>query len=122
VPETRAARAELPSYLPVLAALADLELEIAEQTPAGWPVVPAAGARVALDLSGAIDVPAERARLSRSVEAQRKELAQVRAKLGNAGFLAKAPATVVETMRARESAATAELERLGGLLDALPAA
>ena len=83
-------------------------------------MVSAAGARLALDLSDAIDVGAERNRLAKAQEAARKELSQVGAKLGNAEFVAKAPPAVVEKMRVRQGAAAAELDRVAGLLAALP--
>jgi valyl-tRNA synthetase len=79
------------------------------------------GVTVELDLSGAIDVAAERRRLERDVAAARRELAQVSAKLGNEQFVAKAPADVVERMRARHAAAQADIERIEGQLSVLPA-
>ncbi len=78
------------------------------------------GLTVELDLSGAIDVAAERKRLQRDLAETQKELAQVTAKLGNEQFLAKAPAAVVEKMQARKAAADADIARLEGQLAALP--
>ena len=46
---------------------------------------------VALDLSGTIDVAAERKRLAKDLAAAEKEKAQANGKLGNEAFLAKAP-------------------------------
>ncbi|MDB1086712.1 valine--tRNA ligase [Streptomyces sp. ACA25] len=82
--------------------------------------LPVAGATVALDLSGAIDFEAERKRLRKDLAAAEKELAQTTAKLGNEGFLAKAPGQVVEKIRARQEAARSDIERLTAQLDALP--
>ncbi|MGH3658945.1 MAG: class I tRNA ligase family protein, partial [Micromonosporaceae bacterium] len=79
------------------------------------------GVTVTLDTRGAIDVAAERARLSKDLAATEKELAQCRAKLGNEAFLAKAPAPVVDKIRARLAAAETEHTRLTAALDALPA-
>src|SRR5215207_5481673 len=59
------------------------------------------GARVDLDLSGAIDFAAERARLSRDIAAARKELQTATAKLDNADFISKAPEPVVAKVRGR---------------------
>ncbi|HLZ37795.1 MAG TPA: valine--tRNA ligase [Mycobacteriales bacterium] len=81
--------------------------------------LPVAGIRVELDLSGAIDVAAERARLGRDLAAAEKELAQARAKLGNHQFLTKAPDAVVTKIRSREAAATAEIARIREQLAAL---
>jgi valyl-tRNA synthetase len=79
-----------------------------------------AGATVELDLSGAIDVAAERKRLEKDLAVLEKELAQVTAKLGNESFLAKAPEPVVEKIRARRAAAEADIGRVRAQLAALP--
>jgi valyl-tRNA synthetase len=75
---------------------------------------------VALDLSGAIDVEAERKRLAKDLAAAEKEKAQTTAKLGNEAFLAKAPEQVVEKIRKRLSAAEADIARLTAQIEALP--
>ena len=77
---------------------------------------------VELDLSGAIDVVAERRRLERDLVGVQKELAQVRAKLANPQFTGKAPEAVVAKVRARLAAAEADLTRIQTQLDALPTA
>lgn len=84
--------------------------------------LPVAGATVALDLSGAIDVAAERKRLAKDLAAAEKDLAQTTAKLGNEAFLGKAPDHVVEKIRARKAAAEADIERISAQLAALPEA
>jgi len=75
---------------------------------------------VEMDMSEAIDIPAERRRLEKDLLAAAKELDQVRTKLANDEFVARAPAAVVEQMRTRESKAEAEIGRLTLQLDALP--
>ncbi|MEV2258213.1 valine--tRNA ligase [Streptomyces anulatus] len=82
--------------------------------------LPVAGATVALDLSGTIDVPAERKRLTKDLDAAQKEKAQATGKLGNEAFLAKAPDNVVDKIRGRLSKAEADIERIGAQLAALP--
>ncbi|WP_066949765.1 valine--tRNA ligase [Streptomyces lushanensis] len=82
--------------------------------------LPVAGARVALDLSGTIDVEAERKRLTKDLGAAEKEKAQAEAKLGNEAFLAKAPDHVVEKIRARLARAEADIARIGAQVAALP--
>ncbi|HWB36080.1 MAG TPA: class I tRNA ligase family protein, partial [Rugosimonospora sp.] len=77
------------------------------------------GVTVALDTRGTIDVAAERARLGKDLAVAEKEKAAAEAKLGNADFLAKAPAPVVEKIRARLSAAESELARIGAALESL---
>jgi valyl-tRNA synthetase len=75
---------------------------------------------VELDTSGAIDVTAERARLGRDLAAAQKELDAAEKKLGNPKFVEKAPATVVDGIRARREAAVADIDRVTARLAALP--
>jgi valyl-tRNA synthetase len=106
-----------------IARLAALEpLTAAGSVPTGWPALSAAGARVALDLSGAIDVAAERSRLTRDLHAAEQELAQVRIKLANPQFVDRAPAEVVGSVRRREQDAATTVERITAQLAALPSA
>jgi valyl-tRNA synthetase len=74
-----------------------------------------------LDLSGAIDVGAERKRLAKEIAVAEKEVAQASGKLGNEQFLAKAPADVVARIRTRLTEAEADLVRIRAQLDHLPA-
>ncbi|SDK63322.1 valine--tRNA ligase [Streptomyces indicus] len=84
--------------------------------------LPVAGATVALDLSGTIDVAAERKRLAKDLAAAEKEVAAANGKLGNEAFLAKAPDQVVEKIRGRLAKAEADIERIKGQLERLPEA
>lgn len=84
--------------------------------------LPVAGATVALDLSGTIDVAAERKRQTKDLEAARKEKGQAEGKLGNEAFLAKAPDNVVDKIRGRLTKAEADIERITGQLANLPQA
>lgn len=84
--------------------------------------LPVAGATVALDLSGTIDVAAERKRLSKDLAAAEKEKQQAEAKLGNEAFLAKAPDNVVDKIKGRLAKSEADIARIQSQLDALPAA
>ncbi|WP_245818698.1 valine--tRNA ligase [Haloechinothrix alba] len=77
-------------------------------------------ASVELDLSEAVDVIAERKRLDKDLDAARKELEQTEKKLANPSFVEKAPAEVVEKMRARKQAAETEIERIESRLASLP--
>jgi valyl-tRNA synthetase len=67
---------------------------------------------VELDTSGAIDVAAERSRLGRDRAAAQKELDQADRKLGNPKFVEKAPAEIVDGIRARRAAAVTDIERI----------
>ncbi len=92
--------------------------------PTGFSADRAAGTRrrghVELDLSTAVDVGAERARLERDRAAAAKELEQTGHKLANDAFLAKAKPEVVDSVRARNSAAAADLRRIDEALARLP--
>jgi valyl-tRNA synthetase len=77
---------------------------------------------VALDLSGTVDVAAERKRLTKDLAAAEKELAGTEAKLNNPNFTDKAPAEVVAKIKARRELAAADIERIRARLDALPPA
>ncbi len=77
---------------------------------------------VELDISGAIDVATERARLGRYLAAAQKELDQADRKLGTPKFVEKAPADVVDGIRARQESAAGDIERITARLTALPSA
>jgi valyl-tRNA synthetase len=79
------------------------------------------GVTVEFDLSGAIDVAAERARLSKDLVAAEKERRVNAGKLGNAAFTDKAPEPVVAKVRERLAAAEADIARITAALEALPA-
>ncbi len=76
---------------------------------------------VELDLSGAIDVDAERKRLTKDLAAAEKELAGVDKKLSNPAFTDKAPAEVVDKIKQRRETAVADIERINARLASLPA-
>ncbi|PTA42332.1 valine--tRNA ligase [Micromonospora sp. RP3T] len=75
---------------------------------------------VALDTRGAIDVAAERARLTKDRAAAEKEATQARAKLNNPAFVGKAPEAVVAKIRERLAVAETDLTRIDAALEALP--
>jgi valyl-tRNA synthetase len=77
--------------------------------------------RVVLDLSGTIDVGKERARLAKALDVATNEVALAQAKLADPQFSGKAPQQVIEKMQARLQGAQADVLRLRGQLDALPA-
>lgn len=60
------------------------------------------GVEIYLPLKGLIDVEKESARLGKELETLEKEISRLRGKLSNAGFVAKAPADVVEKEREKQ--------------------
>jgi valyl-tRNA synthetase len=76
---------------------------------------------VEFDLTGSVDVAAERSRLSKDLANIEKDLATAKVKLENENFMAKAPLNVVDEIRARHDFCLAEIERINSLLAALPA-
>ena len=75
---------------------------------------------VTFDLSGAIDVKAERARLSKDLAAVEKDRETAKVKLENDNFMAKAPMDVVSSIRERLEFCDSEIVRIKSLLDSLP--
>jgi len=75
---------------------------------------------VEFDLTGAIDVAAERARLTKDLATAEKDRATAKVKLDNEGFMAKAPMEVVQEIRARLAQTTADIESISAQLAALP--
>jgi valyl-tRNA synthetase len=67
-----------------------------------------------------IDVPAERERLTKDIAKYEKGLAAAERQLGNEGFLAKAPAHVVEGLKKQESETRLLLDKARTALEALP--
>ncbi|MCG8917072.1 valine--tRNA ligase [Actinokineospora sp. PR83] len=114
--------AGLSAHTAAVTALARLTAPGETFAPSAALEVPLAGGAVTveLDLSGTVDVAAERKRLGKDLSVAEKELAQCEAKLGNPKFTDKAPADVVDKIRARRDTAAAEITRIRGRLDALP--
>ncbi|GAA1699971.1 valine--tRNA ligase [Fodinicola feengrottensis] len=84
--------------------------------------LPVHGLKLELDLSGTIDVAAERARLTKDLAAAEKEKQQNSGKLGNPAFTAKAPEAVVAKVRERVAVAEADIARITAALKGLPSA
>jgi valyl-tRNA synthetase len=110
----------LPGHEAEIRSLLRLAEPGAEFTPT-TSLTTSSGVRIELDLSTAIDVAAERARLTRDQAAAQKELEQTGKKLANENFLANAKPEVVSSIRDRNDRASAELARIAEALAALPA-
>jgi valyl-tRNA synthetase len=76
-------------------------------------------ATLLLPLAGVIDIGQEKARLSRERAKLQSEVEKLEKKLGNAQFVAKAPAEVVEEQRARLADAQQAEAKLAQALDRL---
>ena len=94
-----------------------LKLEDQDFTPSASLEI--GGIKIELDLTGSIDVVAERARLEKDLAAAKKDLQTAEVKLGNAGFMAKAPADVVVEIKERLAKTTSDIERITAALAAL---
>lgn len=77
----------------------DLSIEAAVPDKAMTAVV--TGAELYLPLSGLIDISQEIARLEKELDHLNKEVERVEKKLGNEGFVSKAPAKVIEEEKAK---------------------
>jgi len=115
VPGRFTGAADLLEYSSALRFL--LKLEDKDFTPSAS--LDIGGVKIELDLTGSIDVVAERARLEKDLSAAKKDLQTAEVKLGNAGFMAKAPAEVVVEIKDRLAKTTADIERITAALAAL---
>jgi len=107
--------AEIIKYSSALRFL--LKLEDKDFTPSA--TLEIAGVKIELDLTGSIDLVAERARLEKDLASAKKDLQTAEVKLGNAGFMAKAPAEVVVEINERLAKTSADIERITAALAAL---
>ena len=78
------------------------------------------GVVIEFDLTGAIDLVAERARLGKDLQIAQKDRDTAKVKLDNTGFMAKAPAEVVDEIKTRLAQTSDDIERLTALLEKLP--
>jgi valyl-tRNA synthetase len=115
------ANADLDAQIPAVRSLAWLTESDESFSPSAQVEVRLSRATVVVevDTSGTVDVAAERRRLEKDLAAAEKELAGTAAKLGNDAFLAKAPADVVEKIRARQQVASEEVDRIKARLAGL---
>ena len=79
------------------------EAGLAPQTPDKMMSAVVTGAELLLPLSGLIDIDQEIIRLEKEVQTLNSEVERVEKKLSNQGFVAKAPAKVIEEERAKQA-------------------
>ncbi len=96
----------------------DLTLKM-ERAPVGVKARVEVGFTVVIQYEAKIDVAAERERLTRDIAKYEKGLAAAERQLGNEGFLAKAPAPVVEGLKKQAAETKMLLDKARAALDAL---
>jgi valyl-tRNA synthetase len=101
--------------------LSKVILEPSNQLPPdGVQVRSEVGFDVQIEFEQKVDVPAERERLIKDIAKFEKGVAAAARQLGNEGFLAKAPAQVVEGLKKQEAETRLLLEKALAALAALP--
>jgi valyl-tRNA synthetase len=116
IPGRILATGEIAQYASAVAFV--VRMELGDITPSAK--CEAAGVTIEFDLTGSIDVAAERARLEKDLATAQKDKQTAEVKLNNQGFMAKAPAEVVVEIRERLEKTTADIERVSAALAALP--
>ena len=84
--------------------LSNLTVGVDVAKPAGSVMSVESGLEMFIELAGLVDLGAEAARLTKQVEAQKKELAGVEKTLSNPGFVAKAASEVIAAKQERKAA------------------
>ena len=106
-------------FLKRLAYAGEVEVVGASAQPAdeaGTVSIVTHAARISMPLADLVDLEKERARIEKELGKNRAELDKLSAKLGNPGFVNKAPASVVEAEREREAKLSALIAKLEGQL------
>ena len=110
---------DLAARLALLAGAQSVTCDEAYAAPKGTPATLTPLGELFLPLEGLVDVDAERSRINKELEKISKEIAKSEAKLGNPGFVDRAPAQVVDQERARLDEWKAKRDRLSAMLAAL---
>ena len=118
VPGRIVATGDIADYASAVAFV--VRMQLGEITPSAK--CEAAGVTIEFDLTGSIDVVAERARLEKDLATATKDKQTAEVKLNNQGFMAKAPENVVFEIRERLEKTTIDIERITAALAALPQA
>ncbi|AXS79375.1 valine--tRNA ligase [Dechloromonas sp. HYN0024] len=105
--------AEISEFAAILQALGKLsEVQIVDDMPADAMAPVAVVGETRLMLKVEIDVAAERVRLAKEIEKLEKQISIAQGKLANEGFVARAPAAVIDQEKQRVADFTATLEQL----------
>ena len=108
--------ARLDRQAPAIARLARIDRSEGEAPASGAVQVVIDEATFVLPLEGVIDLDAERARLTKAIDAAAKERDSLAGRLGNASFVERAKSEAVEKARADHAEKAAEAERLTAAL------
>ncbi|MFZ2267233.1 MAG: valine--tRNA ligase [Azonexus sp.] len=112
--------AEISEFAAILQALGKLsEVQIVDDLPADAMAPVAVVGEIRLMLKVEIDVAAERLRIAKEIEKLEKQISIALGKLGNEGFVARAPAAVIDQEKQRVADFSATLEKLKSQLEKL---
>ncbi len=112
----------LQRNLPMIMRLARVtEISEATDVPKGAVTLAVEGGTFCLPLADVIDVEAEKARLTKTIEKLEKELNMIKGKLANEKFVANAPEAVVTENRTRVDVCGEELKTLQAAYDRVAA-
>ena len=101
---------ELSEYESTLRFVLRLDLPLDTFVTSGG--VEVASGKVSLDLSGAVDLVAERTRLAKDLSTAEKDHELALIKINNQNFMAKAPTNVVAEIKERLATTSADIERI----------
>jgi valyl-tRNA synthetase len=104
------------SYISALSNAASVQIVAAAERPSECAVAVLSDAEIVLPLEGLIDKKAEAAKQRKALADLEKQLNAVRGKLGNEGFIARAPAEVVAQQRAKEAELVSQMGAIETLL------
>ena len=112
----------LAAYADVLSPMGRVNgVDTAGAAPKGALQTVVGGVTYAIPVDDLIDFEAERARLTKEIEKLQEEMDKVDKKLGNANFVDRAPAAVVEEQKSRRESFAAQQETVRQALANLPA-
>lgn len=110
------------AYAPLIERLARLEsISFGDGVPNGAVQLVHKGTRAALVVSDALDIEAEKARLSKELGKIDKEISVIEKKLGNEKFVSRAPAEVIEEQKSRLADYLEKKEKFSGALQSFEA-
>lgn len=110
---------DLMARLALLAGAQEARIQADYAAPKGTPTALTPFGELFLPLEGLVDVEAERKRIGKELEKMTKEISKSQAKLGNASFVDRAPAAVVDQERARLADWESRRDQLEAMLSAL---